>query len=184
MKKGIFIFCFAFTVLALFFRGRSVEKQLSTEEFNMLSGFGLETAKAVSKMHDYKIPASVIMAQAILESGWGESKSARRFNAFFGWKAGKHWKGKTGINGDGVCRAYDSATASYIDHANALSQYKRYSACFEITGRNAKKRAFKWCDCLQDAGYCIDRKKYAKKLKRIIEDYQLYQHDTNQFSNF
>ena len=177
MKKGIFIFCFTFTAFVLFFRGKAVEKELTLEQFNMLNGFGLETAKAVSALHDYKIPASVIMAQAILESGWGESKSARRFNAFFGWKAGKHWKGKTGINGDGVCRAYDSATASYIDHANALSQYKRYSACFEITGRNAKKRAFKWCDCLQDAGYCIDRKKYAKKLKRIIEDYQLYQHD-------
>lgn len=178
MKKGIFIFCFTFTAFALFFRGRAVEKELTLEQFNMLNGFGLETAKAVSALHDYKIPASVIMAQAILESGWGESKSARRFNAFFGWKAGKRWKGKTGRNADGVCRAYDSATASYIDHANNLSEYKRYSACFEIIGRNAKKRAFAWCDCLEAAGYCIDRKTYAKKLKRIIKDYDLHLHDT------
>lgn len=178
MKKGIFIFCFAFTVIGLFFRGKTVEKQINTEEFNMLHGFGLETAKAVSKMHAYKIPASIVMAQAVLESGWGDSKAARRFNAFFGWKAGRRWSGKTGQNADGTCRAYDSATASYIDHAKSLATYERYSACFEISGPTKKARAEKWCDCLQDAGYCIDRKTYAKKLKRIIIEYDLYKHDT------
>lgn len=177
MKKALFIFCFAFTFIALFFRGKTVEQQLRLEQVNMLAGFGLETAKAVSKMHDYKIPASIIMAQAILESGWGESKAARRFNAFFGWTARGGWKGKTGRNADGVCRAYDHATASYIDHANALSQYKRYAGCFKVTAATKKARAEKWAICLQDAGYCIDRKRYAKKLIKIINLYQLYKHD-------
>ena len=177
MKKLIFVFCFVFTLLSLFWRGKAVDKQLEIEEVNMLTGFGLETAKAVSAMHEYKIPASVIMAQAILESGWGTSKSARVFNAFFGWKAAGGWRGKTGVNADGKCRAYDHATASYIDHAKSLRQYERYSDCFEVTALTKKARAEKWAICLQDAGYCIDRKRYAKKLIKIINKYNLFQHD-------
>jgi flagellum-specific peptidoglycan hydrolase FlgJ len=177
MKNSLIIILLILSMIILFYRGKVVEEQLNREQINMMAGFGLETAKEVSRIHDYKIPASIIMAQAILESGWGNSKSARKFNAFFGWKASRDWNGKTGTNNDGVCRAYDSATDSYINHAQSLRKYDRYSKCFDIIASTKKQRFDKWAICLQNAGYCEDRKQYAKKLIRIGNRYKLYEHD-------
>lgn len=176
MKKTVIISLFCAAVFGLFFRGRQIDRELKLEELNMLTGFGLETAKAVSASHGYRIPTSVIMAQAILESGWGTSKAARIYKAFFGWKTGNDWLGKTGRNGDGACRAYDDATASYIDHARSLATYGRYSACFETRGLTKKTRARKWAKCLQESGYCPSPD-YDDKLIAIIETYNLTQYD-------
>lgn len=160
----------------VFIRARQVERNLEVERVNMLTGFGLETAKAISAEHGYKIPTSIIMAQAILESGWGTSPAARKYKAFFGWKPGNDWEGKTGQNGDGECRAYDSATKSYLDHARSLASYPRYSSCFEIRGLTKAAKARKWAKCLQKTGYCPSAD-YDEKLISIIETYKLYEHD-------
>jgi flagellum-specific peptidoglycan hydrolase FlgJ len=153
-----------------------VNKQLKIEEVNMLTGFGLETAKAVSLMYDRQIPVSVIMAQAILESGWGGSRAARVYNSLFGWKASRDWRGKRGKNGDGACRVYDSWTESYIDHARSLHKYDRYDVCFEIKGKTKKQISNEWARCLQKQGYCPS-KDYSKKLISIINKYKLYEND-------
>lgn len=159
-----------------FYRGRpKVQAELSVREVNMLTGFSPHTAKAVCDMYGKRVPPSVIMAQAILESGWGESKSARKNLSFFGWKASNDWDGPVGKNGDGTCRKYASATESYVDHVRSLSTYPRYSKCFDIKGLTKKSISHKWVECLEDSGYC--RGDYAKKLKRIINQYKLYQHD-------
>lgn len=153
-----------------------VNRQLKIEEVNMLSGFGLETAKAVSAMYENNIPVSIIQAQAILESGWGGSRAAKVYNSLFGWKASRDWKGKTGYNGDGKCRVYDSWTESYIDHVRSLNQYDRYDRCFEIRGKSKKQISHEWARCLHEQGYCPS-KDYPKKLIRIINKYKLYEND-------
>lgn len=152
------------------------KRNLKKEEINMLTGFGLETAKSVSIMYDRRIPVSIIMSQAILESGWGRSRAARVYNSLFGWKASRDWKGKKGTNNDGTCRVYDSWTESYIDHARSLNAYARYDVCFEIKGRTKQKTSHEWAKCLQRQGYCPG-KDYSKKLISIIDKYQLYEHD-------
>lgn len=179
MKKAIFYTIALGAIIILFFRGKQVDRELKIEEVNFLTGYGLVTAQAVSKMYNSEIPTSIIMAQAILESGWGTSRAARKYKALFGWKVGHGWKGKRGRNGDGECRAYDNWMHSYIDHARSLSTYTRYEICFDsyASARMSKKqRSHKWARCLQQQGYCPS-KDYDDKLIRIINQYKLYQHD-------
>jgi flagellum-specific peptidoglycan hydrolase FlgJ len=177
MKSYAYILIFAAICIALFYRGKAVEKELKLEEVNFLTGFSLETSKEVSRIHGGKIPTSIIMAQAILESGWGTSRAARKYKALFGWKTGKGWKGKRGRNGDGECRAYDTWMQSYLDHAKSLMAYDRYDACFDISQRLTKKqRSHEWARCLQRSGYCPSHD-YDDKLIKIINQFNLYQHD-------
>lgn len=174
MKTNFLLFGVLFIFLLL--TAEKTNRSLKIEEINMLTGFGLETAKAVSTMYDKKIPVSIIMSQAILESGWGRSRAARIYNSLFGWKASNDWKGKVGKNNDGACRVYDSWTQSYIDHARSLNTYNRYNICFDIKGRTKQKTSHEWARCLQRQGYCPS-KDYSKKLISIIDKYKLYEHD-------
>lgn len=131
---------------------------------------------AVNEMHIYKIPASITLAQGILESGRGRSELARKSNNHFGIKCHTGWRGERVYHDDdkkGECfRKYKHAATSYKDHSEFLTKRRRYAFLFSYGTKNYKK----WAKGLRKAGYATD-KKYPSKLIRIIEDYELYEFD-------
>ncbi|HPK10167.1 MAG TPA: glucosaminidase domain-containing protein [Saprospiraceae bacterium] len=137
------------------------------------------------------IPASVKMAQAILESDMGRSDLAREANNHFGIKCGGSWDGKNyykhddDYNHDGTLiescfRHFEDAEASFMEHSNFLTDPKkesRYGFLFNLSPDDYKG----WCNGLRDAGYATDSK-YPKKLIDIIEKYNLYDLDNEVLS--
>jgi len=131
--------------------------------------------EAVKHMIKYGIPASITLAQGILESGDGNSSLARYANNHFGIKCHK-WDGKKFFKDDDAkdeCfRKYPNADASYNDHALFLVGKQRYASLFEL--RSTDYRG--WARGLQKAGYATNPS-YSKLLVKIIEDNELYKHD-------
>ena len=138
---------------------------------------------AVHEMHQYKIPASITLAQGILESGKGKSQLALKSNNHFGIKCHTKWTGERVYHDDdekGECfRKYKFVATSYNDHSLFLSQRGRYAFLFDYNIKNYKK----WAYGLRKAGYATDRK-YPSKLLKIIEDYQLYEFDNIKKSTY
>jgi LysM repeat protein len=132
---------------------------------------------AVKHMELYQIPASITLAQGILESGAGKSPLAKENNNHFGIKSTSDWKGDRVIHFDDgqdtYFRAYKNASDSYTDHSRFIAERQRYSALFFLDPTDYKG----WAKGLQDLGYATD-KTYANKLIKIIEDYELYCYDT------
>lgn len=128
---------------------------------------------ALASERAYGIPASITMAQGLLESGAGTSSLARRSNNHFGIKCHNGWRGpRTYQRDDGprdCFRSYDDPLDSYLDHGEFLTNNRRYSSLFRLDPSDYKG----WAKGLQRAGYATDRG-YANKLIKIIEDYQLY----------
>ena len=131
---------------------------------------------AVLEMHKYKIPASITLAQGVLESGNGRSQLASKSNNHFGIKCHIGWKGGRVYHDDdekGECfRKYKYVETSYKDHSEFLSGRRRYASLFKLRKSDYKG----WAKGLKKAGYATD-KKYPKKLIKIIEDYKLYEFD-------
>jgi flagellum-specific peptidoglycan hydrolase FlgJ len=131
---------------------------------------------AVSEMHKYNVPASITLAQGILESGNGRSQLASKSNNHFGIKCHIGWKGGRVYHDDdekGECfRKYKYVESSYKDHSEFLSGRRRYASLFKLRKSDYKG----WAKGLKKAGYATD-KKYPKKLIKIIEDYKLYEFD-------
>ena len=131
---------------------------------------------AVKEMHQYKIPASITLAQGILESGNGRSGLAKKSNNHFGIKCHRGWTGERVYHDDdekGECfRKYTFVVNSYDDHSKFLANRKRYAFLFKLN----KKKYKAWAKGLKKAGYATDRK-YPKKLIKIIEEYRLYEFD-------
>ncbi|WP_445757343.1 glucosaminidase domain-containing protein [Polaribacter sp.] len=131
---------------------------------------------AVRKMHMYKIPASITLAQGVLESGSGRSELALKSNNHFGIKCHTNWTGES-VNHDddekGECfRKYQYPETSYDDHSAFLTQRKRYEFLFSFETDDYKK----WARGLKDAGYATDVN-YPEKIIKIIEDYELHEFD-------
>ena len=131
---------------------------------------------AVSEMHKYNVPASITLAQGILESGNGRSQLASKSNNHFGIKCHTGWKGAKVYHDDdekGECfRKYKYVESSYEDHSQFLSGRRRYASLLTL-----KKTDYKgWSKGLKKAGYATD-KNYPKKLIKIIETYELYEFD-------
>lgn len=129
-----------------------------------------------NNMRQYNIPASIIMAQGILESGIGKGKLAREANNHFGIKCHKEWQGDVIYHDDdnaGECfRKYTDASESYRDYALFLTSRSRYNALF-----NLEKNDYKgWATGLKNAGYATDPK-YPDKLIGLIERYELFKLD-------
>ena len=126
---------------------------------------------AVQNQADYGIPASIIMAQALLESAAGTSELAVNARNHFGIKCTSEWFGGVYYYDDdskGECfRQYANAAESFKDHALFL-QRPRYATCFEIAIEDYEGWAYR----LKACGYATD-KNYAPKLIKIIEDYRL-----------
>ena len=131
---------------------------------------------AVLEMHKYNIPASVTLAQGILESGNGRSQLASKSNNHFGIKCHTGWKGAKVYHDDdekGECfRKYKYVQSSYKDHSEFLSGRRRYASLFKLRKSDYKG----WARGLKKAGYATD-KKYPQKLIKIIEEYKLYEFD-------
>lgn len=126
---------------------------------------------AVQNQKDYGIPASIIMAQALLESSAGQSELATQANNHFGIKCSGAWMGGVYYHDDetaGECfRRYYDAAESFKDHAVFL-QKPRYQSCFEIAVEDYEG----WATRLRACGYATD-KLYPQKLIKLIEDYRL-----------
>ena len=131
---------------------------------------------AVSEMHKYNVPASITLAQGILESGNGRSQLASKSNNHFGIKCHTGWKGAKVYHDDdekGECfRKYKYVESSYEDHSQFLSGRRRYASLFALRKTDYKG----WSKGLKKAGYATD-KNYSKKLIKIIETYELYEFD-------
>lgn len=131
---------------------------------------------AQEEMRLYNIPASITLAQGILESGAGRGDLTRRANNHFGIKC-HDWQGDKVYHDDDrrkeCFRKYNDPKYSYRDHSLFLSERKRYAALFELDIDDYKG----WAKGLRAAGYATDRQ-YPRKLIDIIERYQLYNYDS------
>ena len=141
----------------------------------------IEQYKSIAIKHQklYGIPASITLAQGLLESGAGRSELARKSNNHFGIKCHSDWKGKRVYHDDDrkddCFRKYDSPEDSYEDHAKFLKR-ARYASLFELKVTDYRG----WAKGLKACGYATDRS-YANKLIQTIELYELYEYDRPKF---
>lgn len=128
---------------------------------------------AIDHMERYGIPASITLAQGLLESDCGNSELARSSNNHFGIKCKKNWTGKRVYHDDdakGECfRAYNTVGESYEDHATFLDTQPRYDSLFVYAADDYRS----WARGLKAAGYAT-APDYAQRLCRVIEENQLY----------
>ena len=131
---------------------------------------------AIEQMIKHKIPASITLAQGVLESGAGRSELATKGKNHFGIKC-NGWTGRRTYHDDderGECfRAYDTVYQSYEDHSAFLTGSQRYSRLFSLKLTDYKG----WARGLKACGYATSPT-YASKLIQIIEFYKLYRYDT------
>ena len=133
---------------------------------------------AILEMNRYGIPASITLAQAILESGNGESRLAVHANNHFGIKCHNNWQGNVIYEDDdekNECfRKYTKVSDSYRDRSLFLSNRDRYSFLFEYKLTHYKK----WAKGLRKAGYATNPK-YHRLLINLIDKYDLSRFDMN-----
>jgi LysM repeat protein len=170
MKRTIFsLFCL-FLALQLAFSQSISWNQRYQDYFDQYKDV------AVEQMLKYHIPASITLAQGVLESGAGRSELATRANNHFGIKC-NGWIGRKSYHDDderNECfRAYDNVYESYKDHSIFLTTSKRYSSLFQLKLTDYKG----WAKGLKACGYATSPT-YATKLIEIIQLYKLYQYDT------
>jgi flagellum-specific peptidoglycan hydrolase FlgJ len=132
---------------------------------------------AMSNMKHYGIPASIILAQGILESGAGKGDLALAGNNHFGIKCHVGWVGETVFHDDDASqecfRKYNDPADSYKDHSLFLTSRPRYSSLFVLDRDDYEA----WARGLRAKGYATDPK-YPEKLISYIERYNLHQYDT------
>lgn len=160
---------------------RQIEKQATKvnpdyKAYTTLSYIDSFKEAAISQMNASGIPASIILAQGILESGSGNSSLARFANNHFGIKCTSEWKGKGYYKDDDkqndCFRVYKDARESYRDHSEFLKR-KRYSFLFELDRNDYRN----WAYGLKQAGYATNPK-YPDLLINLINKYKLYQYDS------
>lgn len=164
MKKEIAL------VSALFLSAGAFANKISRTEY-----VDMWKETAIQQMLDHNIPASITLAQGILESGSGNSTLAVKGNNHFGIKC-HGWTGKKMYMDDdkkGECfRVYKDASDSYQDHSEFLMTYNRYAFLFEYDVTDYKS----WAKGLKKAGYATSST-YPEKLIKIIEELELHQYD-------
>lgn len=145
----------------------------STEEY-----IAIYSDIAQDEMRNYGVPASITLAQGILESGSGKGRLSSEANNHFGIKCHSEWKGGRIYHDDDKAqecfRKYKNSKYSFRDHSLFLKERKRYSKLFLLEKDNYKG----WAKELKSAGYATDRK-YPQKLISLIERYQLYRFDAD-----
>ena len=164
MKKLLVLFLLAFP---LFLQAQ----RITAEEY-------IATYKdiAIREMREHKIPASITLAQGLLESGCGNSDLAREAKNHFGIKCHKEWNGKTYTMDDdekNECfRKYENAEESFVDHSLFLTGRNRYAALFDLEITDYEG----WAKGLKAAGYATNPK-YAQLLIARINQYDLTRFD-------
>lgn len=168
LKKSCFIILI---VITTFLTGSS-QKHITPNQY-----IATYAPIAIKEMKRTGIPASITLAQGMLESNNGNSKLAKKANNHFGIKCHSDWKGPSVRHDDDkrkeCFRKYSSANESFRDHSDFLVEGSRYAFLF-----NYKPTDYvSWAKGLKKAGYATDRK-YAERLINIIEKYELYQYDS------
>lgn len=139
--------------------------------------------EAIEQMQRYHIPASITLAQGLLESGAGRSTLTRKSNNHFGIKCGSDWRGHKTYHDDdakGECfRVYKNARESFEDHSRFLAGKNRYASLFTLKVTDYKG----WAHGLKKAGYATNPA-YATKLIQIIELYELDRFDNGKLKGF
>ena len=164
----IIVFLYACVcVLALCAQGRNSQYERYIERYKGI---------AIDQMLRYRIPASITLAQGLLESGAGMSTLTREANNHFGIKCGSSWKGPFVYKDDDArnerFRKYRNAEESYEDHSRFLQQ-PRYASLFKL-----KKHDYKgWAHGLKRCGYATNPR-YGSLLIDLIERYDLHQYDS------
>ena len=137
---------------------------------------------AVKHKDLHGIPASITLAQGILESGFGNSRLAQKGNNHFGIKC-HDWKGATIFKDDDkkdeCFRKYADAEQSYEDHAAFLTSRKRYADLFNLEVTDYKG----WAKGLKKAGYATNSK-YPKLLIDLIKKHELHKFDTKEYDEW
>ena len=137
---------------------------------------------AMKEMKRTGVPASITLAQAILESNSGESNLAKNHNNHFGIKCKSDWTGAKTYQDDDAkqeCfRAYDAAEVSFKDHSNFLKNRPNYVDLFLLDPVDDTA----WAYGLKKAGYATAAD-YPKKLLKIIDDYELAQYNFPELEN-
>ena len=139
---------------------------------------------AISEMERTGIPASIKLAQGLVESGAGKSTLSREANNHFGIKCNGGWEGETHYRKDddykngklikSCFRKFSSPYESYIAHSDFLTTQRRYSSLFALARNDYRS----WAKGLKKAGYATDSQ-YANKLINVIEKYHLHRYDEN-----
>lgn len=172
LKLKITILLFLNMLVSLLVSGQVPSNRISYQQY-------IDTYKeiAIKKMMEYKIPASITLAQGLLESGSGNSDLSINAKNHFGIKCHKEWTGMTYIMDDdekGECfRKYSSAEESFNDHSLFLTTRPRYANLFELDIHDYKG----WAYGLKAAGYATNPR-YAEMLIKIIEENQLFLYDS------
>jgi len=171
MRKSNMTFLLLFIWTALLALDRNIEQYIDQYQYI-----------AINEMERTGVPASIKLAQGILESNAGRSTLARKANNHFGIKCGSKWRGKKHYRKDddykngklikSCFRGYRNSESSYLAHSDFLVENKRYRSLFKLKPTDYKR----WAKGLKKAGYATS-KTYDKKLIRIIEDYKLYRYD-------
>jgi len=135
---------------------------------------------AIKGKDKYKVPASITLAQGLIETGAGTSELARASNNHFGIKCHSDWTGDYVYRRDDTpndCfRKYNTVEESFEDHAKFLLKYPRYAVLFTYNIRDY----ISWAKGLQTCGYATNPG-YANSLIRVIEGYDLYQYDEKSY---
>ena len=168
-------------ILSKYFRCIAIGLVISTnpafgQEISRKEYIEKYSSLAVKQMHQYKIPASITLAQGILESNNGNSRLATKANNHFGIKC-HGWEGKKIFADDdkkNECfRNYKNVLESFVDHSLFLNKYSRYEFLFDYKITDYKS----WAKGLKKAGYATNNK-YPELLIKIIEENKLYQFDS------
>lgn len=157
-------------VLLLLPAGMGAQSRLYEQYIDRYAGM------AVDQMKRHGVPASITLAQGLLESAAGTSTLARKGNNHFGIKTGGRWKGPYMLMTDDApnekFRVYKNAAESYEDHSRFLRYGPRYAFLFNLSPHDYKG----WARGLKKAGYATNPR-YAELLINLIERYELDQYD-------
>ena len=172
----LLIFNFQFSIFNFQF---SILNTLSAQRPNQAYWDYIEKYRGMAQdqMQRHRIPASITLAQGLLESAAGRSELATKANNHFGIKVGTGWTGpyvvKSDDRPDDRFRKYNSVAESYEDHSQFL-QKPRYASLFQLSPTDYKG----WAQGLKQCGYATSPT-YAPQLIAIIENYGLHQYDSH-----
>ena len=173
MILGKYLNCIAFGFVILM--NSAYGQKISRKEY-----IAKYSSLAIKQMYQYDIPASITLAQGILESNNGNSRLATKANNHFGIKC-HGWEGKKIFADDdkkNECfRNYKNVLESFVDHSLFLNKYSRYKFLFEYKITDYKS----WSRGLKKAGYATNNK-YPELLIKIIEENKLYQYDSKKIN--
>ena len=171
IKHCLILFCFVLGLHAA--NAQSESTVVYIEQYKKI---------AVQEMKRTGIPASITLAQGILESNSGESNLAKKFNNHFGIKCKSDWKGETTFQDDDTkqeCfRVYPTALASFKDHSDFLKNRPNYAALFTLDPVDDSA----WAYGLKKSGYATATD-YPRRLLKIIDDYELSQYNFPELEN-